>query len=97
MTNNMFIVKEYRITYDLGNKETKAFSLDDFGIAPIEGYTLVGIHKFYSGDANHQICMIDPTSSDDFCRIYNYTTTARSNVTASIWLVWMRSDTISTN
>ena len=91
----LFIVKEYRATYNINSKAKILLTHSDFNIEDIEGYTIAGIHKYHSGRYTHQVYALDPIDSAQTMRIYNYTSTNHTNDTAILWIVWVRNDAIT--
>lgn len=95
INNYLMYVKEYTYKYTCRASKLVNISAADLGITQIEGYTLVGVRGYYSGNANVDVLYVTPTMSGTVMRVRNTTSTERANITASFRGIWVRNDVLT--
>lgn len=90
------LVKQYSATYNITANGATTVSLsslkdeDNQQFAPISGYTQAGIVRLTSGNADVLIRGYDIWSSSGGVYFVNVSNSAKSSLTASIYILWLK-------
>ena len=96
----IFIRKLYSCQYSIGGWEHKYYAASQFGIYPIQGYTIVGVYTWTSGSSETSVTLVTPGAYVDsqnnptVMGLFRKPNTSNTT-TAYIGLLWVKNEYIT--
>lgn len=94
----MIVKKAYTYTYSLAAGGHAYVSGANLGLSTPSGYTPIGVQVLWSGNANVSVMgfQANVTGSSSFCELINHGSSAVSNATLNVSVIYVRSGSYST-
>lgn len=98
--DDLFVRQTFTATYSIGANGPKALLANDFDYTPPNGYRPMAIAKIRTGHSQIEVQQFGITSlimpgTETLMTLYNTSSTARSNVTAEVTIVFVKAYAIS--
>ena len=96
--SGMIVKKDYSYTYSIGAGAHIYVTATNLGISTPSGYTPIGVQVLWSGNANVSVMGFqgNVSGSSSFCELINNSSSAVSNATLRVSVIYVRSGSYST-